>query len=67
VSCRVRERHGRLDDRGYAHPGPLAARRPRARIGEFVGQRNLAVTANTYSHVLPDEVELDYAVLLEEA
>ena len=25
---------------------------PWARIGEFVGQRNLAVTANTYSHVL---------------
>jgi integrase len=40
---------------------------PWARIGEHVGQRNLAVTANTYSHVLPDEVELDYAVLLEEA
>jgi integrase len=25
---------------------------PWARIGEFVGQRNLAVTANTYTHVL---------------
>lgn len=37
---------------------------PWARIGEHVGQRNLAVTANTYSHVLPDEVELDYLVLL---
>ena len=33
---------------------------PWARIGEHVGQRNLAVTANTYSHVT-DERELDYA------
>jgi integrase len=37
---------------------------PWARIGEFVGQRNLAVTANTYTHVLLDERELDYARLL---
>jgi integrase len=37
---------------------------PWARIGEFVGQRNLAVTANTYTHVLTDETELDYAQLL---
>ena len=36
---------------------------PWARIGEFVGQRNLAVTANTYSHVLIDETEVDYAGL----
>jgi len=28
---------------------------PWARIGEHVGQRNLAVTANTYTHVLVDE------------
>jgi integrase len=34
---------------------------PWARIGELVGQRNLAVTANTYTHVLTDETELDYA------
>ena len=39
---------------------------PWARIGEHVGQRNLAVTANTYTHVLVDEAELDYAVLLAE-
>ena len=26
---------------------------------------NLAVTANTYTHVLSDEAELDYAALLE--
>ncbi len=38
---------------------------PWARIGEHVGQRNLAVTANTYSHVLADEAELDYAGMLE--
>jgi integrase len=37
---------------------------PWARIGEFVGQRNLAVTANTYSHVLIDQAEVDYAGLL---
>lgn len=37
---------------------------PWARIGEHVGQRNLAVTANTYSHVLADERELEYARLL---
>jgi len=36
---------------------------PWARIGEHVGQRNLAVTANTYSHVLTDERELDYGGL----
>jgi hypothetical protein len=37
---------------------------PWARIGEFVGQRNLSVTADVYSHVLGDETELDYASLL---
>jgi integrase len=37
---------------------------PWARIGEQVGQRNLAVTANTYTHVLLDEAELDYGTLL---
>ena len=37
---------------------------PWARIGEHVGQRNLTVTANTYSHVLVDEAELDYPELL---
>jgi hypothetical protein len=34
-----------------------------ARIGELVGQRNLAVTANTYTHVLSDEEEIDYSSL----
>lgn len=37
---------------------------PWARIGEHVGQRNLAVTANTYTHVLVDETELDYAEMI---
>jgi integrase len=37
---------------------------PWARIGELVGQRNLAVTANTYSHVLLDEAELEYERLI---
>ncbi|MGH7130034.1 MAG: hypothetical protein ACREIV_15795 [Planctomycetaceae bacterium] len=37
---------------------------PWARIGEFVGQRNLSVTADVYSHVLGDETELDYAGLI---
>jgi len=37
---------------------------PWAQIGEFVGQRNLAVTANTYSHVMLDQAELDYAALI---
>jgi integrase len=39
---------------------------PWARIGEQVGQRNLSVTANTYTHVLADEAELDYEALLSE-
>jgi integrase len=37
---------------------------PWARIGEHVGQRSLRVTADTYSHVLVDEAELDYEALL---
>jgi integrase len=37
---------------------------PWARIGEFVGQRDITVTANTYTHVLMDESEVDYVKLL---
>jgi integrase len=37
---------------------------PWARIGEHVGQRSLRVTADTYSHVLVDERELDYGEML---
>jgi integrase len=40
---------------------------PWARIGEFVDQRDLATTANVYSHVMLDESELDYAALLAES
>jgi integrase len=39
---------------------------PWARIGEHVGQRSLRVTADTYTHVLVDEDELDYAELLRQ-
>jgi len=35
-----------------------------ARIGEHVGQRNIAVTAGVYTHVLMDETEVDYTELL---
>ena len=38
---------------------------PWARIGENVGQRDLAVTANTYTHVLTDEAEIDYERMLQ--
>ncbi len=31
---------------------------------KFVGQRSLSVTADVYTHVLGDETEVDYAVLL---
>ncbi len=35
-----------------------------AEVGAFVGHRNLAVTANTYTHVIIDPREVDYAGLL---
>lgn len=38
---------------------------PWARIGESMGQRSVAVTADTYSHVLADETEVDYEGLLK--
>jgi hypothetical protein len=49
-----------------APPADLAPSPARRTLGagEFVGQRNLAVTANTYTHVLADETELDYVALL---
>lgn len=37
---------------------------PWARIAEWVGQRKLSVTADTYTHVLVDGAELDYGALL---
>jgi len=35
-----------------------------AEIARFVGQRKLSLTADTYTHVLSDETEVDYARLL---
>jgi integrase len=35
-----------------------------AEIGALVGQRSLKVTSDTYTHVLIDNRELDYAALL---
>jgi len=37
---------------------------PWARIGELVGHDDLVTTARTYTHVVVDERELDYAELL---
>jgi integrase len=37
---------------------------PWARIGEAVGHVDLFTTARTYTHVLADEKEVDYAKLL---
>jgi hypothetical protein len=36
----------------------------KAEIGQFVGQRNLSVTSDTYTHVLSDGREVDLAGLL---
>jgi|KBSMisStaDraftv2_1062788.scaffolds.fasta_scaffold76668_2 hypothetical protein len=45
----------------FGVPGTHIRGVPWAVIGAQVGQSNLAVTANTYSHVLIDETEVDYA------
>jgi integrase len=37
---------------------------PWARIGELVGHDDLMTTARTYTHVMADEQELDYAALV---
>jgi integrase len=37
-----------------------------AEIGRLVGQRKLSLTADTYTHVLSDGRELDYAALIGE-
>jgi integrase len=39
---------------------------PWARIGELVGHDDLMTTARTYTHVVADERELDYATLLRQ-
>jgi len=38
-----------------------------ADIGAFVGQRSLKVTADTYTHVLLDDREVDYTQMLKVA
>jgi integrase len=38
-----------------------------AEVGAFVGQRKLSITADTYTHVLLDDRELDYRALLARA
>ena len=40
---------------------------PWARIGELVGHDDLMTTARTYTHVVADEAELDYAALVPAA
>ena len=53
--------------RGTVRRGVALRLRPTglwATIGQAVGQRDLAVTANTYTHVLTDERELDYEGML---
>ena len=50
-----------------APPADLAAAPPGrllGRIAAFVGQRKLSLTADTYTHVLSDGRELDYAALI---
>jgi len=36
---------------------------PWARIGELVGHGDLVTTARTYTHVVADEAEIDYAAV----
>lgn len=61
---RLGDNGGRCTGRDRSPPLPLVSRASRgARIAEFVGQRDLTVTANTYTHVLTDETGLDYANL----
>jgi integrase len=38
-----------------------------AEVARFVGQRKLSLTADTYTHVLVDDAEVDYRALLETA
>lgn len=45
---------------------PEERRRASLETGEFVGQRKLSVTSDTYTHVLSDGREVDLAALLAE-
>jgi hypothetical protein len=36
---------------------------PWAEIARFVGEKELSITADTYTHVMADETELDFRAL----
>ena len=58
VGVCVHLRHVATNELGIVHAPPPVE------VGDILASRNLAVTANTYTHVLLDEAELDYAELL---
>jgi hypothetical protein len=62
----VRTLAGMSEGRSTATQAMLLHRQGRswAEIARFVGQRKLSLTADTYTHVLVDDAELDYASLL---
>jgi hypothetical protein len=64
---KVQVRRARVLAARSASPADLAATPGRRSLGSdrrHVGQRNLAVTANTYTHVLIDETELECEALV---
>jgi hypothetical protein len=67
VVRRERGDAGRCARASQRSPEPLArplGGMPWARIGELIGHDDLVTTARTYTHVVADERELDYAELL---
>ena len=60
---------GRGQDQRPAGQPPVLhlAGMPWARMGELVGHDDLVTTARTYTHVVADEAELNYAALLRAA
>src|SRR5262245_12420183 len=63
---RAGRRASRRSHRTTSVIGGVAAPRSGLVVGadrEFVGQRNISVTANRYTHVLTDETEVDYTEL----
>ena len=44
---------------------PAQGRSSWAEVARFVGQRKLSITADTYTHVLLDPAEVDYAKVLD--
>ena len=59
-------RAGVLTARPAAPPvlAPASAERSWAEIAPFVGQRKLSITADTYSHVMSDGEDVEYASLV---